>query len=70
MELPDGAALVLTVATYASPNGKKIIEEAVTPGTVVGKTPEEEANEAEDTAPAKTDLQLNKALDLLKAKAA
>jgi carboxyl-terminal processing protease len=70
MELPDGAALVLTVATYASPNGKKIIEEAVTPSTVVGKTPEEEASEAEDTAPAKTDLQLNKALDLLKAKAA
>ena len=73
MELPDGAALLLTVATYSSPSGKKIMEEAVTPGVAVGPTPEQEADaaaEPEDTAPAKTDPALNKALDLLKAKAA
>lgn len=69
-ELPDGAALLLTVATYSAPGGKKIMEEAVTPGTLVGPTPEQEA-EAEDegTTPSKTDAPLNKALDMLKAKA-
>ncbi len=70
IELPDGAALLLTVATYSSPGGKKFLEEAVTPGTLVGPTPEEEATATEDAAPAKTDAPLNKALELLKAKAA
>jgi carboxyl-terminal processing protease len=69
IELPDGAALLLTVATYSSPGGKKFLEDAVTPGVLVGPTPEQEAAE-EDTAPAKTDAPLNKALELLKAKAA
>jgi carboxyl-terminal processing protease len=31
MDLPDGAALILSVAKYASPLGKKIQDEAVTP---------------------------------------
>ena len=35
MELPDGAALILSVAKYASPLGKKIQDEAVTPNIVV-----------------------------------
>jgi C-terminal processing protease CtpA/Prc len=71
MELPDGAALVLTVAFYSSPGGKKFLEDAVTPGVLVGPTPEQEQEAAEeDTAPAKTDAPLNKALELLKAKAA
>jgi carboxyl-terminal processing protease len=72
LELPDGAALLLTVATYSSPAGKKILDDAVTPNVQVGPTPEQEAEAAtadqEDTAPAKTDPALNKALDLLKAK--
>lgn len=71
IELPDGAALLLTVATYSSPGGKKLLEEAVTPATLVGPTPEQEAQDAEEeAAPAKTDAPLNKALELLKAKAA
>ena len=70
IELPDGGAIILTVATYSSPNGKKFMEEAVTPGTLVGPTPEQEATEEEDTAPAKTDAPLNKAIELLKAKTA
>jgi carboxyl-terminal processing protease len=74
IELPDGAALVLSVAFYSSPGGKKILEEAVTPATLVGPTPEQEAAQAateeEDTAPAKTDAPLNKALEMLKAKSA
>jgi carboxyl-terminal processing protease len=69
IELPDGAALLLTVATYSTPGGKKILQEAVTPGVLAGPTPEQEADE-DDSAPTKTDAPLNKALELLKAKAA
>ena len=65
IELPDGAALLLTVAKYQSPSGKKIPDEAVTPTVVVGKTSEEEFEEA---TLAKGDEPLNKALQLLKAK--
>jgi carboxyl-terminal processing protease len=69
IELPDGAALLLTVATYSTPGGKKILQEAVTPGVLAGPTPEQEADE-DDSAPAKADAPLNKALEILKAKAA
>src|SRR5208283_4232268 len=41
IDLPDGAALLLTVAKYEDPNGKKIQDEAVTP-TVVVASPEDE----------------------------
>ena len=34
-ELPDGAALILSVAKYESPSGKKIQDEGVTPGVLV-----------------------------------
>jgi len=69
IELPDGAALLLTVATYSSPGGKKILQEAVTPAVLAGPTPEQEADE-DESGPSKTDAPLNKALELLKAKAA
>ena len=36
IELPDGAALLLTVAKYEGPDGKKIQDDAVTPTVVVG----------------------------------
>jgi carboxyl-terminal processing protease len=67
IDLPDGAALLLTVAKYQSPAGKKIQDEAVMPTVVVGPTVDEED---EDVPPAKGDEPLNKALELLKAKAA
>ena len=35
IELPDGAALLLTVAKYESPSGNKIQDNAVTPNVVV-----------------------------------
>jgi carboxyl-terminal processing protease len=70
IELPDGAALMLTVAIYSTPSGKKLLEDAVTPGVLAGPTPEQEAAEEDDNAPAKTDAPLDKALELLKAKAA
>ncbi len=34
-ELPDGAALILSVAKYESPSGKKLEDEGVTPGVLV-----------------------------------
>ena len=68
IELPDGAAVILTVATYSSPGGKKFLEEAVTPGIVAGPTPEQEAEEDETGVAPKSDVTLDKALDLLKSK--
>jgi carboxyl-terminal processing protease len=65
LELPDGAALLLTVAKYQSPSGKKIQDEAVTPTVTVGTTLDEEDGEA---PPAKGDETLDKGLSLLKAK--
>lgn len=65
IELPDGAALLLTVAKYEGPDGKKIPDEAVLPNVVVGPTVEEEE---EETPQPKGDQPLLKALELLKAK--
>lgn len=65
IELPDGAALLLTVAKYQTPAGKKIQDEAVTPTVLAGQTMEEEEEEAPKP---KGDEPLNKALQLLKAK--
>jgi carboxyl-terminal processing protease len=80
-ELPDGAALILSIAKYESPSGKKLQDEGVTPGVVVasnvdqGAVVDDEAGPAESqAAPAKpavtVDEQLSKALALLKNKAA
>ena len=68
IELPDGAALLLTVAKYESPDGKKIEDEAVTPNVVVAEVIP--ADDSEEAAPPKGDDALNKALELLKAKSA
>jgi carboxyl-terminal processing protease len=62
IELPDGAALLLTVAKYESPDGKKIQDVAVTPTVVVEQAIEEEYEEA---PPAKGDKALDTALQLL-----
>jgi carboxyl-terminal processing protease len=67
IELPDGAALLLTVAKYESPDGKKIEDDAVTPSVAV-ETPV--VDDEDEATPAKGDEPLTKALDLLKAKAA
>jgi carboxyl-terminal processing protease len=81
-ELPDGAALILSVAKYESPLGKKLQDEGVTPGTIVASNnPNDDGVDEDDSAaatpqpapqkPAVTvDDQLTKALDLLKSKAA
>ncbi len=83
-ELPDGAALILSVAKYESPSGKKLQDEGVTPGVLVASNiPDEDSGDEEavavETTPTtptvkkpgvQVDEQLSKALDLLKAKAA
>ncbi|HTH52801.1 MAG TPA: S41 family peptidase [Edaphobacter sp.] len=81
-ELPDGSALILSVAKYESPSGKKLEDEGVTPGLTVASNiddnepidedaPAAEAQQPQTKKPAvSVDEQLNKALDLLKAKAA
>jgi len=65
LELPDGAALLLTVAKYQGPDGKKIQDEAVTPTVSVVQPLDEEEDEI---TPAKGDDTLDKGLALLKAK--
>src|ERR1039458_9094179 len=64
IDLPGGAALLLTVAKYQTPGGKKIPDEAVMPTVLVGPALEEEFEEA---PPVKGDVPLDKALQLLKA---
>ena len=76
IELPDGGALILSVAKYYSPQGKAIQDSAVTPNILVadvnddGPVPDEDENAApsdieKKTAPEK-DEQLQKAIDVLK----
>ena len=97
MELPDGSALILSVAKYSTPLGKKIQDEAVSPNIVVASNqdledaaaevpsvdqppaqitgkpkalPGKPADEKAEPAKAPEDEQLNKALEILKAKTA
>ena len=78
-ELPDGAALILSVAKYGSPSGKKLQDDAVTPDVLVAGNFEEPGDDDSETPQAETttppakpsvqiDDQLTKALELLKTK--
>ena len=80
-ELPDGAALILSIAKYESPSGKKLQDDGVTPGVLVASNTDDGAGADDDATPADNqpvaqkpgvavDEQLSKALDLLKSKAA
>jgi carboxyl-terminal processing protease len=80
-ELPDGAALILSVAKYESPSGKKLQDDGVTPGVVVASNFDQAAVVDDDASPVDNqpapvkpsvtvDDQLSKALALLKNKAA
>jgi len=84
IELPEGAALILTVAKYETPAGKVIEDEGITPTLLVASSADVASadDEDDDTAPAATpatpsatpaakpkmDDQLTKALDVLKLK--
>lgn len=74
-ELPNGGAVILSIAKYASPSGKQFEDTAVTPTTQVASASDQGFDDFDDstssTAKPKTtqpDDQLNKALDILKAK--
>ena len=67
IDLPDGGAIMLTVAKYAGPDGKKIQDDAVIPNVPVAALIDDGD---EGPTPANGDDMLNKALDVLKAKGA
>ena len=71
-ELPDGGALIMSVAKYKSPGGKKFEDEGVTPATLVASTDAtaESTKDKKVKPTAASDDQLNKALEVLKAKSA
>jgi carboxyl-terminal processing protease len=64
IDLDDGAALMLTVAKYEDPAGKKIQDEAVTPTVVVNSS----QDDGEPMPASNGDEPLNQALALLKSK--
>ena len=78
IELPDGAALMLSVAKYYSPSGKALQDTAVTPNIVVADSsddylvPDEDENtqpdekQQEKEKKATPDDQLKRAIDVLK----
>ena len=76
IELPDGSALILSVAKYYSPSGKAIQDTAVTPNILVADTEDEAALPDEDQEsappddgkkqPPQQDEQLHKAIQVLK----
>lgn len=80
IEVPDGSALILSVAKYYTPKGKAIQENGITPNIEVASAddlavlPDDEdggaanTEEPQKTAP-KEDEQLHRALDVLKNKA-
>ncbi len=79
IEIPDGSALILSVAKYYSPSGKAIQDNAVTPSVIVGAK-EDDAEIADEEAiapgqpkvavvPHDKDEQLEKALEVLKKRA-
>jgi len=76
--LPDGSALILSVAKYYSPSGKAIQDAAVTPNIVVADSDDDAALPDDDgaapandekKAPPQQDEQLHKAIQVLKTKA-
>jgi carboxyl-terminal processing protease len=78
IEVPDGSALILSVAKYYTPNGKIIQDTGITPNVLVASnedlapvSEEDDSNSTEEpqkTQP-KEDEQLRRAIDLLKTKA-
>jgi carboxyl-terminal processing protease len=80
IELPDGAALILSIAKYYSPSGKAIQDAAVTPNVLVSSTDDDGAlpddDDASTTAPEEApkpvqqqDEQMQKAVQVVKGRA-
>ena len=77
IEVPDGSALILSVAKYYTPNGKIIQDTGVTPNVLVASSDDvvtisdDDDNSTTEEVPKtqpKEDDQLRKAIDVLKAK--
>lgn len=77
IDLPDGSALILSVAKYYSPSGKAIQDTAVTPNVLVADTDDDAVTPDEDqdntaqpeenkTKSPQQDEQLRKAIEVLK----
>jgi carboxyl-terminal processing protease len=78
IDLPDGSAIILSIAKYYSPRGKAIQDTAVTPNVLVAGTDDEAAVPDEDEnatpaaveekkpAPPQQDEQMEKAIQLIK----
>jgi carboxyl-terminal processing protease len=76
IDLPDGGALILSVAKYYSPSGKAIQDNAITPNVLVADVDDAVVPDDEDGAAAPSDQeakpkttvddQLNKAVEVLK----
>jgi carboxyl-terminal processing protease len=76
IDLPDGSALILSIAKYYSPSGKAIQDTAVTPNIIVADVdpdaavPDENENALPADEPKKAtpqqDEQMNKAVEILK----
>ncbi len=81
LEVPDGSALILSVAKYYTPKGKVIQDTGITPNVVIASSDDASAAIVDDDdnatpdepqqqkPPQKEDDQLRRALDVLKAKA-
>lgn len=79
IDLPDGGALILSVAKYYSPSGKAIQDAAVTPNVLVADETDNVISDDEDSEPAAAepeakpkatqDDQLKKAVEVLKSRA-
>ena len=76
IEIPDGSALILSIAKYYSPGGKAIQDNSVTPNIQVADSRDDFAGpDEDDNAPAsspeakpQTDDQLKRAIEVLKSK--
>jgi carboxyl-terminal processing protease len=78
IDLPDGGALILSVAKYYSPSGKAIQETAVTPNVLVADDTDNAISDDDDEEPAAAepeakpkntpDDQLHKAVEVLKSR--
>src|SRR5271169_560741 len=78
IDMPDGAAIVLSVAKYYSPSGKAIQDTAITPNILVAdagddfvaldedESPQDEAKDEKAQKATQPDDQLNRAIQVLK----
>jgi carboxyl-terminal processing protease len=80
IDLPDGGALILSIAKYYSPSGKAIQDAAITPNVVIADVPDDAVSPEDEDGAAPTteeqakpkntvDDQLNKAVEVLKSRA-